>query len=770
MAISEVEKIVVEIAGKVGDLIKALGEAELAEESFAKKTEDTNARTKKSSKESGDAVTSFARLVTQKLRDGETAFQSINREIDQTRLSIDRMRADFSRTGNESIFGDLKKAEADLTELENIAAEMEPSFKRSFGRAGSSAGSSLTKSIKSQVEKDAPNMFGSLLNTFKGASLMDFVLPLAPLIAAGIGAAVMTGVGGIGILIAGLIEKANPEVASAFAGMGQDIQKVMLQAASPMVSVFGEMTAQVDGWFQKEEPKFQGFFAALAPGVTPFIQLILNLVDDIMPGLTRLAKMFGEVMSDPTMTTMMNSLGQSINMFFDTIANNKDAVDVFFTILLGSLDAILLVVDALIYAFGAVVDVVKGLFDLGYDGMEQSWRNIASVIHGADTSATDLSKSAKAAMDQLSQIGYLKPQFADLTMHIGVLGDMMLATGSKWSEMLPHARDVQMWDNLTQEIGKKAVSAATVFGAAMDKVLGSLMNTDEATLHWHESLTGLSDALKQNGHDLDINHAKGQANREAILQAVQANIQWFDTMIQNGASQAQATKLYDDNTAALRRQLIALGYNATEVDNIIGKYKSAPKKLTLDVAINGLTKAINDLDDLIAKINGIPTQKAINIAFNNDVYGHTGDRGKDPGTQKPAPKGKPTPPPSTRTRSERFGGIESFAMPGIMDGFGQGVVKFAESSTKREAYIPEQGDYGASIAVLREAARWKGMGLRPLSAGMGDLYRSSAGAGISYVPIQIVVNRQVVQSIHAALIPVSQDYRRRNGTTGLESP
>jgi hypothetical protein len=164
-------------------------------------------------------------------------------------------------------------------------------------------------------------------------------------------------------------------------------------------------------------------------------------------------------------------------------------------------------------------------------------------------------------------------------------------------------------------LNKTTENADTLAGAMSDKILGSLLSGDHAALGFQESLTSLNDSLAQNGTQLDITTAKGQANREAVLSVVEANVRQYDANIAAGDSAQEAAGKYDKNTDALRRQLTQAGLTKDQIDGLIGKYAQVPDKVNTNIALEGLTNALNNVAILIGAINGIPKYVKIEAAI-----------------------------------------------------------------------------------------------------------------------------------------------------------
>jgi hypothetical protein len=271
-----------------------------------------------------------------------------------------------------------------------------------------------------------------------------------------------------------------------------------------------------------------------------------------------------------------------------------------------------------------------------------------------------------------------------------------------------------------------------------DKVFNALMSVDQANLSVAQSLTQVTDALKTNGRELDIHKAKGQANRSAILSAVQANIAQYDSLIQSGIGAQDAARAYDQNTAALERQLRKAGLTKNEIDGLIGKYRKVPDKVNTLMAVQGLTDAINGLAQLIRQINGIH-DKTVTITTRYTKIGGTG-----PYANKPMPN--------------EFGGIRRFELGGAFPVGSAGIVSgggpyaiFGEPGTgaNTEGFLPKRGiSRMAAGGLLSEMAGWYGYGL----AGGAAMGRGGAGGGQAVnltvnlvAPDGSVLHRQLVR-------------------------
>ena len=261
------------------------------------------------------------------------------------------------------------------------------------------------------------------------------------------------------------------------------------------------------------------------------------------------------------------------------------------------------------------------------------------------------------------------------------------------------------YDKLAKQLAAVSVTADTLAGTMADKVFNAFMSIDQANLSVAESLTKVSDSFKENGRELDIHTARGQANREAVLSAVQANMKMYDTNIATGMSAQDAAAAYDKNTQALRDQLHAAHLTDAQINDLIGRYATVPDDVNTNIQANGLTQAIDDLNDLIRKLNGLPPLKTITI----DIWQRNHTSGVADFREH---------------HGERWGGAYTHAASGLLNLRDASIYStasparyaFAEPATGGEAFVPKYGDRMRSMSILSEAASWYGAVVMPSGA------------------------------------------------------
>jgi hypothetical protein len=751
---TELDPIIVEVKGKIADVLKDIAEAKAALHGLGDEAEKSGGKTSASSKKAGKDIDDFSRLVTAKLKDGQTAFTSMTKEVEKTRKSIEGMKKEFAKTGNHGLFGEIRAAEADLKKMQGYLDGMTQSTKK--------------------AKKEAEGLGKSLMLMAVAAS--PFLLPL-------VGGSLLAVLGAGGLALGIATQFNAPAVVAARSKFKTDTGLAIHAATAPFAAELASSFGILDQGVVE-------FFQHLAPGLNALAPELSTISHDISDGLVKAGPILASAFEKSK--PVVDAVGKAIEtiivdtstMFNRMSFGAKGEAD--------AISGITEEVGRLLKELGTVVGVAGKVFGVIVDGEKKVNDAIGGVggkggtaLRGLKEGLTDIINPAAAVQDGLDHLGKWIDSINAPTDHAAAsLGSLtrslvdeahVLGTARSASDLLVDSTGklALNYDALASQMSTTKQTADTLAGAMADSVFKTLMSNDEATLHWYESLTSLSKALKTNKDALNIHTRAGQADREAVLASVQANIQQYDTMIQSGMSAQQAAAAYDKNAAALRQQLHDAGLTKHQIDGLIGSYDKVPDTVNTTIVLQGMSNAIQSLVDLQKQLNGLYVPNlALTASQGHDIYGGGGDQGSGRSTKKPPAKPKPPstkkPPPllhgAQRLGGIDFAGVRAFANAGIAEGSGLGLIRWAEAATRREAYIPQVGDRNRAVGTLREAARWHDMEVRPMSAG----YFPSMTAGpAAYVPIVVMLGGVQMAAVHAQLIPVAQQYKLRGGTTGL---
>jgi hypothetical protein len=418
-------------------------------------------------------------------------------------------------------------------------------------------------------------------------SIATAILAGSAFIGAALNAVLLSAVG-LGGIAAGIVGQiSNPVVHDAWANLFNGVV-MQFQAATASFAAPLAYSARIFGAAWDEIlPHVQAGFESLSKFIYPLAAGIANLFRNLTPGLDKAFAAAGPILQE--LANQLPSLGSSLSKFFALLADGgKGAQE--------GLRALFMIMNTLVIGIGGLIDGLSHLWQgfvtvgeavsgftvkmLGWYPVLGSW---LKTVHGWWDELKNGGKNVSAAaagMDQFAQ-----------------------STKASQDEL----------NALNTTLNTTRVTADSLAGAMSGKIFDSMMNIDQATLKWHESLFNINDALKKNGHALDINTVKGEDNQKTILAAVQANMQIYQAQIAAGISAGDAAAAYDVNTMALERQLRKAGFTQAAIDGLIGKYRSVPDQVNTDIAMHGLTDAINGLADLIATINHIPRYVGVTV-------------------------------------------------------------------------------------------------------------------------------------------------------------
>jgi hypothetical protein len=541
---------------------------------------------RKNSRELTALADDFEKLATKtdaagkKLGQTTTFSKHLDDQIARTKIHVRDLATEFERTGNKEVFGNLKGAQANLRQLETIRKQLTTALVDDSKKAGFTAGPSFFRSFAQGIGEQGG--IASILTSPPAlAALIPAAIVAGSAVGAAAGAAVTTGLGLAGIGAALALDIKDPRVHSALAALRKDISDELHAAAAPLAGDLAAGLDKVRAQFKALAPEFSGIFAALRPAIAPLSSGFSRFLEVVVPGLERLAQA-----SEPLVVEFGEYLpvaGQHLADLFDTMAAHEKELEFGLELLGGAFNAVIDTMRGAVIVGSAVVDAI--------DAVTSSVKGVYNLIPGVNDKISEFKFRSEGA-----------------SQGVGQLGVTIRGAGVSL-------------DQFQQALNQTAVTLDSVRQQATDKLLDSWLNMQRAQLSVHESLTGLTDAFKQNGRSLDITTKAGQQNREAILQVVAAAKQQYDAEIASGASSEAAAADYEKNTDALRRRLIQLGYNKAAVDALIGSVRKVPGQVNSVIVFKNLADSIDNLTYMLKLINGIPAQKISRIKVIVEQFG-----------------------------------------------------------------------------------------------------------------------------------------------------
>lgn len=353
------------------------------------------------------------------------------------------------------------------------------------------------------------------------------------------------------------------------------------------------------------------FIQPLAAGAARFATYLSQGVEDLVNAGGPAVKVFAEELP---------ALGKAIKEAFDAIASGGDDGA-------RALQDFLHWLEAAIIATGQVI---------GF--LEKAYGAVRAFGDGFENALTSIQNFARNLVDAGGQVGAFGVAIGALFAPVTYL-TRFFDTGKEKATGYGHSlsgasQDAAILADQAKQTAEEIQQIGSAFqnlgqsteGALTNQILDRMFALDDATVNFQKALAGLDDTVKQNGTSLDVlNEKTGRyndkalANEQALLAAAKANADLYAQNLLSGDSAEEAAAKYEKNSATLRAQAIAAGYNAKEVDGLIGKYGQVPEKVQTILATIGLTEALNHLGQILVDFRSLD-DKTFQTKYFVDTY------------------------------------------------------------------------------------------------------------------------------------------------------
>jgi len=574
----------------------------------------------------------------------------LERQISDTERELRQLNLQFALTGDAGTKRLIKGSERDLAFLKKVRTALTGDDEPSGGGFFSRVFAKL-KELPSQL---------------KGAAIVAVVgagAALAPFLAAAISGAVLGAVGAGGI-VGGIALAAQDEgVRKAAQGLGETFMTELSKGAAVFTEPVKDALAKLQPVVLTIAASLGRNFRTLAPLVAPVAEGLAGMATNVLPGLERATDKARVPIR--ALAHELPEIGDAVSDALDSISRESDSAT---EGVVGLSDAIELAIretgnwlSYLGYLYGELVQVSNAVHDFteesGFFGDV-----VASILGPAFV------KWGNEADGQVDALNRAKDASKDYS---GALGDQIVKTNA-------------------------AADAAKQLADAIDDLFSKQMNIDQATIAYKKGLRDLNEELKSGARTLSLNSEEGLKNRSAVLNQIEAIEHLRDANVANGMSLDTANAKYAQQLEGLRKTLLALGYDKTAVDALINSYKGIPAKASTSVEAPGLATAesrLKRVEDLLDRLDGRTVKASILL---EQEYRREENR-----------------------QYRRWGGITQHAATGLLKDAGiysaasPARYAFAEPQTGGEAFVPRNGDYGRSMAILSQAAAWYGASVQP---------------------------------------------------------
>jgi TP901 family phage tail tape measure protein len=160
---------------------------------------------------------------------------------------------------------------------------------------------------------------------------------------------------------------------------------------------------------------------------------------------------------------------------------------------------------------------------------------------------------------------------------------------------------------------------------ALDALNGVNITAAEASISFQQDLADLRKAVKDNGHSLDVTSEKGRKVKDAFLNAADGAMKAAEAVAAQTGSTDAGNRVLAQNVEAIRRQMLAMGFQRQTVDHLLASYARLPNGVTTTVAVSD--KATAELESIQRKLAGTKGKSVTVKALTKDAEGALRDLG-----------------------------------------------------------------------------------------------------------------------------------------------
>jgi TP901 family phage tail tape measure protein len=153
---------------------------------------------------------------------------------------------------------------------------------------------------------------------------------------------------------------------------------------------------------------------------------------------------------------------------------------------------------------------------------------------------------------------------------------------------------------------------------ALKGLTGNAISAAEQEIAFQQSLQDLNDAVKDNGHSLDVTSEKGRKVKGAFLDAAKAAQDHAQAVAEEKNSQEAGQKVLEKDIELLKKDLRAKGFSKDAVDKLAEAYLKLPESVAtkVDAKTQG---AIHDLENVQAKLRNTKGKSVTVDALTEDA-------------------------------------------------------------------------------------------------------------------------------------------------------
>jgi len=418
------------------------------------------------------------------------------------------------------------------------------------------------------------------------AAIAGAAAAAGPLIGASLAAAVTGGAGTLGIAGGVAMAARDPRVQQAAEAMGATFMAEFGAATESFVGPTVGALQQFEDAAIDIAGKLAPDFDKLADHVQPLAQALIQMVEKTLPGFSAGLKTGQVVLA--ALEDVLPEFGEDLSAMFEDMAEHPEA------------------------AAAAMHDLVTIIGETA--------RGVGQLTSFLAAYYEVLIKVGKVTTGWANDL----PDWAKAITPLAAVADYFDQTDAAMQRAMQNAPHVETH---LREIGDAATNAADELKGlknAISDAFDPIMDLDEAQDRYQKGLIDLQKELTTGKRTLANNTEEGLANRDAIREQIQAIKDLRDATATVPEKVDEANAAYDAQLEALRKNLIALGYNKEAVNQLINSYKGIPAVVTTEFRYPGLLEAIAKFREL-ARLAGSNAAAARALGEGQGTFHQGGD-------------------------------------------------------------------------------------------------------------------------------------------------
>lgn len=637
----------------------------------------------------GDAAEDMGDEFRQAAQDAD----KLDREINNAQRSLRDLAREFARTDDAARRMDLSKS------MRKQQAEIRKLSKARDLLGGDGDGAAMGARLGVST---AGGFFAAFSTSMKGGSGLGPALagvaaiaaPSAVLAGTVLGAAMsgamVAAVGG-GALAGGIaLALRDSGVKSQVVRFGRELLSELESAARVFHQPISDAMSTLRGTVRQVMPDIQAMFASSARFLDPLVKGFSGFVRGALPGMRQ--ALAGAMPLFQAIGQGLTSIGKAVGDVFRSLSDNGAEMATGLTVVFGGIAAAIRMVggalNGLTEAFGAIMPRLLSFFEfVGKAGA------VMSVLPGP------MGAVGRKLME---------------------VGDTATTARGQWEAYAASARAGG---------GASSTAADQVRGLteSLKAAAAATLAASNSEIAFEQAIDDAAAAVAENGRTLDVNTAKGRANRTALNNLAAAATQAAADILAETNSQRAANEVADRGRAKFLALADKMGMSAREARTLADRLFGIPNvNRTVRVGTDAAKGAVRDFMALYSQVRN----RSVTIS------GYV--RWSSSGLKVPG-----------GTILQRHGGVTEYARDGLVrlnkastfTPMAPARYGFAEPATGGEAFIPKRGDAARSKAILAKAASWYGMSVvgGRGGGGGGSVPAVATGGGGTMVNITVMV-------------------------------